>query len=350
MFHRLTLLLVVGAVLAVAVIASEKPSESAPSLPKMKFNDVVEVAPGVFFRYSSISATDQTAPFGGCNNVWIVFKDYVVVIDANFPKEAADVVTAIKSTTDKPIKFVLDTHHHGDHAYGNCVWKKEGAKIIASRNAARLLSTNGPKQWTEAAKDRKDLQENELAQADISFDEKYVLDDGTQRVEFLHFGHSHTRGDAVAYLPKHKLLCTGDACVNGAFNFMGHSNSASWIQCLDKMAQLDIDRICPGHGPVAGKDLIGRQKRYFVELRADVKEGIEAKQDAEQIAAGLKLPWYKEWTGKAAKENVDNVKHVYAELMGEVEHERLGVRPAPLDYLPRREPAVTASLPAILRE
>ena len=61
-------------------------------IPEMKFNDVKEIAPGVFFRYSSISANDPKIPFGGSNHTWIVFKDYVVVIDANFPKEAADVI------------------------------------------------------------------------------------------------------------------------------------------------------------------------------------------------------------------------------------------------------------------
>ena len=167
-------------------------------IPAMKFNDVVEMAPGVFFRYSSISATDMSIPFGGCNNTWIVFKDFVVVIDANFPKEAEDVLAAIRKTTDKPIRFVLDTHHHGDHAYGNTVWAREGAKVVGHVNCSRLLATNGPRQWDEAAKDRKDIASNKLKTVDIAFDDSHVIDDGTQRVEFHHLGHAHTAGDAVA--------------------------------------------------------------------------------------------------------------------------------------------------------
>jgi glyoxylase-like metal-dependent hydrolase (beta-lactamase superfamily II) len=299
----------------------------------MKFNDVKEIAPGVFFRYSSIaSPRNPDVAFGGSNHTWVVFKDYVVVIDANFPKEAADVVAAIKKTTNKPIRYVLDTHHHGDHAYGNSVWAKEGAKIVASKNTTRLLKVNGPTQWEAASKDREDLRNTELKQADITFDDKYVLDDGDQRVEFLHFGHSHTIGDAVAYLPKHRILCTGDACVNGPFNFMGHSNSASWIRCLGEMEKLDVDMICPGHGPLARKDLLGLQKRYFVDLRAEVKKGIDKKRSAADITAAIDLPWYKEWTGKPVKENADNVKHVFEELMGNVQHDRLGLAPSPLDW------------------
>ncbi len=148
MRKRLALLVSVGVAFAVVVYASaDKPAEEAKQLPipEMKFNDVKEIAPGVFFRYSSISANDKKIPFGGSNHTWVVFKDYVVVIDANFPKEAADVIADIKKTTKKPIKYVLDTHHHGDHAYGNTIWAKEGAKIVAHKNAARLLKVNGPK-------------------------------------------------------------------------------------------------------------------------------------------------------------------------------------------------------------
>jgi glyoxylase-like metal-dependent hydrolase (beta-lactamase superfamily II) len=93
-------------------------------LPKMKFNEGAR-SPQVFFRYSSISRHRPEDPLRRRNNIWVVFNDYVVVYDANFPKEAGDVVAAIRKTTEKPIRYVLDSHHHGDHAYGNDV-SKEG--------------------------------------------------------------------------------------------------------------------------------------------------------------------------------------------------------------------------------
>ena len=128
-------------VVCLVVAASTAPA--ADSLPKMKFNEVKEVAPGVFFRYSSIGPEGSAIPFGGSNNIWVVFEDYVVVIDANFPKEAGDVVEAIKKTTDKPIRYVLDTHHHGDHAYGNAVFGKgdireNARKLLEAARAATL--------------------------------------------------------------------------------------------------------------------------------------------------------------------------------------------------------------------
>jgi phosphoglycerate dehydrogenase-like enzyme/glyoxylase-like metal-dependent hydrolase (beta-lactamase superfamily II) len=292
---------------------------AADEPPKMKFNDVKEVAPGVFFRYSSIGPDGSNIPFGGSNNIWVVFEDYVVVIDANFPDGAREVIAAVKKTTDKPIRYVLDTHHHGDHAYGNDVFAKEGASIVAQTNCARWLRLNGAKEFEEQGKGpmgRKDVRESKLKVPNLVFDDKLVLDDGTQRVEFLFLGHAHTPGDAFAYLPKHKLLCTGDACVNGAYNFMGHSDPASWVRVMERAQQLDVKFVLPGHGPIAGKELLEKQKRYFVDLRAQVKAGIEAGKTFEDIRKGIDLPWYKEWT--TVPPTAANIQFVYDEMTGRV--------------------------------
>jgi len=319
---NLTRLLLFAAILVGCIFAASAAQNEAP--PEMKFNEVKEIAPGVFFRYSSISATDPKVPFGCSNHTWIVFKDYVAVIDANFPKDAADVLAAIKKTTDKPIKYVLDTHHHGDHAYGNIVWSKVGAKIVSHTTCARLLQTSGPKQWEEAARTRPDVAESTLKQVDVTFDDKFELDDGTQRVEFLFLGHAHTAGDAVAYLPKQRILCTGDACVNGAFNFMGHSNTASWIKVLEKMEKIDVKWVCPGHGQLAGKDVLEKQKRYFVELRKYIKWAIDQGKNYEDIPGTLEMAWYKQWTGKDANENKGEIRHVFDELQGKIDYEKIG--------------------------
>ena len=123
--------------------------------------------------------------------------------------------------------------------------------------------------------------------------------------------------------------------MNGAFNYMGHSNSLSWVKCLEAMDKLEVDLICPGHGKVSRKDLLANERRYFTELRDAVKKGLDAKKSPEEIAKGLSFPWYKEWTGVDVAEtdmNKDNVKHVYAELTGKVDHDRLGATFAPLDW------------------
>jgi cyclase len=294
-------------------------SAQAQKQPAMKFNEVRQIAKGVYFRYSDIRVPFDEASFGGSNNIWIVFEDYVLVYDANFPKEAGDVIAAVRKTTDKPIRYVLDSHHHGDHAYGNAVFAKAGATVIAQTNCSRLLRIDGPKEFADAGKGktgRKDIADSFLKVPDLIFDDKLVFEDKEQRAELLFFGHAHTAGDAFLYLPKHKILCTGDACTNGPFNYMGHSDSASWIRVMEKAQQLDVKIVCPGHGPLGGKDVLDKQRRYFVELRQQVKKGIEANKDFEDILKNLDMPWHKEWTTIEASTRKAETRHVFDELTG----------------------------------
>ncbi len=278
-------------------------------------NTVKQIAPGVWFREGDIQHQ------GHCNNIIIEMKDYLIVVDANFPSGARAALADAKKVSSKPVKYVFDTHHHGDHAYGNAVFAKAGASIVAQANCARLLRVDGPKEFEEAGKlpkGREDIRKSTLKVPNVIFDDKLVLDDGKQRVEFLFFGHAHTAGDACAYLPKHKILCTGDACVNGSYNFMGHSDSASWIRALEGMQQLDVKMVFPGHGPIAGKDLLEKQKRYFVELRQQVRKAIDAGKALDDIGPTLDMPWYKEWTTVDVKKNGKNIEHVHDELTGRI--------------------------------
>src|SRR5260370_9683035 len=100
--HARSYLLALACLLAAAGAAP-----AGGDLAKMKFDEVRQVAPGVFFRFSSISAGGPKGPFGGCNNIWIVIQGYVVVLDPNFPKEAGDGLAAIPKTYHKTIRPVL---------------------------------------------------------------------------------------------------------------------------------------------------------------------------------------------------------------------------------------------------
>ena len=146
------------------------------------------------------------------------------------------------------------------------------------------------------------------------FSHKLVFDDGDQRVELLFLGHAHTAGDAVAWLPKHGILFTGDTCVNGAFNYTGDANTESWIAVLGAMEDLGVKTLCPGHGEMGGKEILANQKRWFLELRGAVKAGIDKGLSLEAIKEGFDVPFYKEWTGKESKAQSENIEHVFKEL------------------------------------
>lgn len=244
-------------------------------------NSVKLIAPGVWFREGDIK--DQ----GHCNNIIIEMKDYLIVVDANFPSGARLVLEDAKKVSPKPVKYVFDTHHHGDHMYGNAVWTKAGAITLAYQGVNEELKRYEPARWQQAMKQRKDV-------ADMGVDapeppketfskSSHVISDSTRRVEFFFFGWAHTRGDGFVYLPKEKVLCTGDAVANGPYNSVSDGNIGNWPSVIAKAQKLDVQYVLPGHGPSGGKEVLANQKLFFTELHARVAAAIKEGKKLEDI-------------------------------------------------------------------
>jgi cyclase len=243
-------------------------------------NQVEQVAPGVYFHEGDLGRK------GHCNNGWIIFEDYVLVVDANFPSGALEVIPKIKASTDKPIRFAFDTHHHGDHAYGNQVWHEHGAIPVAHAGVVAEMKKYEPKRWNEA-KGRKDVAASQLKLPTVLFNKDLIFDDGTHRVELLHFGIAHTHGDGWAWLPKERILFTGDACVNGPYNFTGDGNLTEWIKTLEQVKALKPLKVCPGHGPVGGAEVLEDQQNYFKSLMAETKKLVDAGKSPAEVKAAV---------------------------------------------------------------
>jgi cyclase len=236
-------------------------------------NTVKELAPGVFFHEGDIKGR------GHCNNGWVIFDDYVLVIDANFPSGAQEIIPKIKAQTNKPIRFAFDTHHHGDHAYGNQVWVENGGVIVAHENVVsemRKYETGlfggKPGRWEDTAKQREDVKASRLRPPSLLYRDMMIFDDGTHRVELRYFGVGHTHGDGFAWLPKERILFTGDAALNGPHNYIGDGDSAAWVDTLAKAQKLGATIVAPGHGPSGDGSIVDAQRQYFVALRAEVEK------------------------------------------------------------------------------
>ena len=273
---------------------------------------ITEIAPGVWFRKTQWEPT-----FIGCNQGWVIFEDFVLVIDANFPNQAEEIIPLIRKTTDKPIRYVFDTHYHGDHADGNPVFHKIGATAIASENARDEFLTKGKPSF-EKTQNEKPAEYGSLKYQlpAMYFPKKMVIEDSTQRVELIHFAHGHTKGDAVAWLPKQGILFTGDSCLNGPFNYTGDGNTESWLGALTEMKKLPVKKVCPGHGEISDSTLIDKQRRYFVELREYIGGAIAKGTSLADVKKNIDFPWYKEWTGVPVASRVENIEFVYRELGG----------------------------------
>jgi glyoxylase-like metal-dependent hydrolase (beta-lactamase superfamily II) len=246
-------------------------------------NTVKELAPSVFFHEGDIKGR------GHCNNGWVIFNDYVLVIDANFPSGAQEIMAKIKARTNKPIRFAFDTHHHGDHAYGNQVWVDNGGVVVAHENVVsemRKFETGlfggKPGRWEDTAKERGDVKASRLMPPSLLYRDMMIFDDGTHRVELRYFGVGHTQGDGFAWLPKERILFTGDAAVNGPYNYMGDGESAAWVGTLAQAHKLGAAIVAPGHGPYGDGSVVDAQRQYFIALRAEVEKRKELAPDRVQ--------------------------------------------------------------------
>jgi glyoxylase-like metal-dependent hydrolase (beta-lactamase superfamily II) len=301
---------VFAAVYAAYVVAEAQESKGhdADKAKKPAFEKPVKVAEGVWFeQHHDIGAY-------GSNVAWIEFSDHVVVVDAAFPLGAELALKNIKQTTKgKRVRYAIVTHYHADHSFGSGVFAKEGATIVAHESArADYLAKNVAAYDERKAKD-KVAAKYAAAPPTLTFSERLVLDDGKRRAEILWLGHAHTRGDVFTWLPAEKIVLTGDACVNGPFNFLGDSDTKSWIDALTKAEALGAETVLPGHGPLGPRDVLGKQKQYFVELRQQIAALVKQGKPVDEVVKAVDVPAWKAWTGQPAMKP-DNIKHVFAEL------------------------------------
>jgi cyclase len=266
-------------------------------------NSVKKIADGVWFREGDIK--DQ----GHCNNVIIEMKDYLIVVDANFPSGARLAMADAKKLSPKPVKYVFITHHHGDHDYGSAVWAAAGATTLAYKGVAEELKRYEPARWHDTMKSRPDVAALKLDAPEPpkqTFDKSpYVLKDSTREVQFHFFGWAHTRGDGFAWLPKERVLCTGDAAANGPYNYTADANIGNWPKVMDMAMKLDPKFVLPGHGPVGGPEILSGQAAFMTELRKAVQQAaVQGKKldqllvDGRATAASVGLPAsVRNWVG-----------------------------------------------------
>src|SRR3954447_17062422 len=254
------------------------------------------IAPGVWFREGDMEQ-------GHCNNVIIEMKDYLIVVDANFPSGARGAMADAKRISNKPVKYVFDTHHHGDHLYGNSLWTEAGATSLAFAAVSQEIKRLEPARWADTAKSRPDVADlkrdgPEPPKQEIN-ESLFVLNDGNRKVEFRHFGWAHTRGDGFVYLPKEQVLCTGDAVVNGPYNALMDANVGNWPNVIAAAQKLKVAHVLPGHGEPGGPEVLAGEKLFMTELHKAVKsavgrgkklEDLVEMKDGKPVKASLELP------------------------------------------------------------
>jgi cyclase len=264
-----------------------------------------QIAPGVWFLEGGerIYKTGNDGAKGYCNSTIIEMKDYQIVVDANYPGGARLVIQEARKLSSKPIKYVIDTHWHPDHAYGNHLFTEIGATTIAYAGAYVQMKRWEPQTWQNVAKQREDVRDLNMDAPEppqlLFTTSPYVITDGSRRVELYHFGFGHTRSDTFVYLPKEKVLCTGDAVVNGPYSDPKNAYIAGWAKEIHDAQKLDVRYVLPGHGDPAGKELLEEQYEFFTDLYKAVQDAIHRGEPLDQlvtikngrpVATALQLP------------------------------------------------------------
>ena len=167
--------------------------------------------------------------------------DGVIIVDNKFPYSFDFITEQVASVTDEPIKYVLNTHHHGDHAGSNADFMRN-AEVIAHKNARANIVRN-----------------NQDGAPRVIFADETAVFLGDAEVHAYHFGRGHTNGDAVIYFPDRRAIHTGDLFISGEridgstlapFWDYGNGGSAvDWPGTLTRVLELDFDTVIPGHGP-----------------------------------------------------------------------------------------------------
>jgi glyoxylase-like metal-dependent hydrolase (beta-lactamase superfamily II) len=245
---------------------------------------------------------------GDPNSGVVVGDDCCMVIDARAtPVMARELVRHIRKVTDKPVKYVVLTHYHAVRVLGASGYKAE--HVIASRPTFEMIKERGKQDWkSEVGRFPRLFRAAGtvpgLTWPTIVFDRSMTLFLGTKEVQILQpGGGGHTRGDSVVWLPKEKVLFSGDLVEEGATPYCGDAQLAEWPATLDALLALKPQKLVPGRGEAmltaaTSRRAIESTRAFVEELLAHAKKGVKAKKDLKSVYADTyraMAPRYGKW-------------------------------------------------------
>ena len=278
------LVLGIASFLFAAVPAAAQGSSSPP--PELK-----QISPDLHFFFD----------FAGSNAAFLVTDEGVLVIDARtHPRLGQDLIDRIRKVTDKPIKWLVNTHFHGDHHYGNSAFKGAGATIVAQKDTAHLMQRLHSKETARRVDGFKkaglDPNEVKLVLPDVTFDSEMTIKLSNREVRLFYLGPGQQAGDTFVAIPHARVLFTPGAFGRRSMPNMAFTPSVeNWIKLLNTVAAMDVDKILPAHGDVAVPADVKELAAMIADEYATVKAAIDKGVNLDDAIKTLTFPQYKDW-------------------------------------------------------
>jgi cyclase len=266
-----------------------------------------EVAPGVF-------AFIQLDGSWGLNNTgFIVAGDHVVAIDTCFTeRRTRGLIEAIRGRAgDRDVRTLVNTHHHGDHTFGNFLFPN--TNIIGHELCREMVLREGfAAHRLFAGVDWGDITVNPPS---VTFTDRLELWAGDTRIELIFVGPAHTTNDVVAWLPDQRVLFTGDVVFNGGMPFALAGSIAGWLDAISTVRALGAETIVPGHGAICGPAVFDDIDAYLLLVQDAAKRGFDAGVAPLEVARGLDLGRFADLLD--GERLASNIHRAYSELRGE---------------------------------
>ncbi|MBU8921708.1 MAG: MBL fold metallo-hydrolase [Bacteroidales bacterium] len=255
---------------------------------------LVKVADGV---YAWIAPGPDAANGLGANSGFIVGTEAVMVIDTRYtPELAEELLETIRSITDLPVKYVVNTHYHPDHTWGNSVFAELGATIISTRETRDDIEKYTPI-YLSYYRDQKSQAYRQLVNVKMALPDSIVLgrtlvDLGGISAEIYYDGPGHTAGDIFVTVPKTRTIFTGGLVSNDYHPNMSDQgvDYDNWKAILGRLATTGIDRVVPGQGMVCAADILKKQQAYIDLVIETGKNAIRKGTTLSEAATGTVLP------------------------------------------------------------
>jgi cyclase len=250
---------------------------------------------------------DEVPSSFGANCTAVFGRGGVLLVDPLIaPAHARLVGEAVRRETDLPIRFVVLTHHHTDHALGSAWFAARGATVVAHRACREGMASEHPRLIEERRRDpgiAALFAGAESIPPAVTFEEGLALDPGDLEVRVLHPGHGHTPGDSVVLLPGERVAICGDLVSNSYHVNYEDADLANLEAGLQTLRSLGAETYIPGHGAPGGPEILERQGEYHAAVRAAAAEPETAVEKLRRQFPGYKLEWIlqdtvRRWTSR----------------------------------------------------